>query len=463
MGSRGLRQGFLGCMLALSGACGDSGDDAPPNPPPAGTTPGGAGTTPTAGQGQAGSTMAGRAGSIATGGGMSGGGAGSTAAGMSGGGAGTTVPAGDGAPMCPGTGTALTGACRTNANGVYALKTEVDVWWPSIGDPPVMDPGRGKITIWLKGELSGVCEDGTAGVGKMSACGADVPPFVSDVTCNAYKLVFPDSLWDSPMMPTFDTTGSTNGFTPGSVLDIAKATGLVGIIIDNKDTAPWPTAAQTADITCTVDGMPKMGEACFPDHDGDGNPGVTVDMKVGGNFRENGCGFDLTGEYPNGRPFSFRGAPPSTLDGGLAGGGEKGGRRASKFFIGLRNTLGGGGAIGADCASGMGPATADRIESRVWDCMLDPNNDNDADPATGGAALEPCMPAEAEFVDTNSPVYNVLAKDATPPASVDIPQTQKDNGLMFDRSASMGPQGFVKRLGNPGQNFTCADVRAALP
>ena len=82
-------QGFLGCALALSGACGDSADDGT-NPPPAGTG-GGAGTSQsTAGSmAHAGTTAStagsgGRAGSTQTGGG---------AGGMSGGGAGTMATA----------------------------------------------------------------------------------------------------------------------------------------------------------------------------------------------------------------------------------------------------------------------------------------------------------------------------------------------------------------------------------
>lgn len=448
MGSKGLLRGVLGCALAIAGACGGETGDEGGNSN-AGTTAHAGGTGQTTGgtgtPGNAGRTGGG-SGTSGTGSMMSGG-TGSTPMGGMSGGAGTTAPAADGAPMCQGTGTALTGACRTNANGVYALKTELDVWWPSVGDPPVMDAGRGKITIWLKGDLSDVCEDGKGGKGIMHACGADVPPFVSDLTCDAYKLEFPDSLWDSPMMPTFETTGSTNGFTPGSVLDIAKATGLVGIMLNDTE-GPWPTAAQTATVACKdAAGATKMGQDCFPDHDGDGKPGVTVSMRTSGMYMDKGCGgFNSA--------FMFRGAPPSVADGALAGGGAGGGRRASKFFIGLRNTLGGGGPIGDDCASGNGDAIGERIESRVWDCELDPASTDGGDTA--------CTSEEAVFVDTNSPVYTILQKDGTPPANIDLPETQKSNGLMFDRTPSVGPKAWVKRLGNPGANISCADVRAAF-
>jgi hypothetical protein len=63
----------------------------------------------------------------------------------------------------------------------------------------------------------------------MHACGAVLPPFVNDTLCEAYQLNFPDALWDSPKMPTFMTTGTTDGFTPGSTLSIAEAIGLVGV------------------------------------------------------------------------------------------------------------------------------------------------------------------------------------------------------------------------------------------
>src|SRR5262245_5646790 len=160
MSSKRLWQVFLGCAVVAGGACGDSGDDGNPpsggagmNQPGAGSGQPGAGSgqpqggsnSPKAGTGGSSTMQAGRSGA-----GMSGG-SGTTGAGTTGGG-GTVAPGGGGAPMCPGPGTALTGECRKNANGVYALKTEIDVWWPQVGDPPVMDPGRGKITIWLMGE-----------------------------------------------------------------------------------------------------------------------------------------------------------------------------------------------------------------------------------------------------------------------------------------------------------------------
>jgi len=138
-----------------------------------------------------------------------------------------------------------------------------------------------------------------------------------------------------------------------------------------------------------------------------------------------------------------------------AGGGAGGGIRTKEVYVGLLTTLGGTGKIDDGCMSGMGDGMApeDAIKSRVAKCSVDPTTLPDGDMDHPDNA---CSGDEATFVDENVPNYHVLQKDQAPP-SLDYP-----NGMKVDPTASTGPQSAVKRLGDPGKTFTCADVRAAF-
>ena len=320
-------------------------------------------------------------------------------------------------------------SCKPTAEGIYAVKTTIDVWWEDDADPPLVDPGRANIVVHLMGEITGVGDDGM-GEGVMKGCGTQLPVFKSDANCDAFQIEFPDAIWDEPTMPTFTTAGMTSGFDPGDILTIAKATGLVGIDLSDPSGA-WPTPAQTGTVGCSA----GSGEVCFPDHDGDGNPGITVRMvKRGTNLTQNGCGgFDL--------PFVHRGAPLDAL-GAL----DDNGVKAEILHIGVRTILGGGGAIACDCMSGAGESTAEALDSRVWGCV----RTDDA----------PCDAAQAAFVDESAPNYNILNKGETVPDSV---MTLAGSSDVIDRSPSIGPISEVLRLGDLGESYSCADVRTALP
>ena len=309
-----------------------------------------------------------------------------------------------------------------------------------------MDPARDTITIYLMGEIKDVCDDGK-GKGIMRACGSQLPPFTSDVTCDAYQLEFADAIWDKPDMPTFETVGSTSGFDPGAILSIAQVAGLVGIKLNAG--AAFPTSTETGTFACEG----AMGLGCFPDQDGDGFPGVTVSLKTGSEYKPSGCGLGGANAY------TYRGSPTS-LDVGAAGG-TGSGVRAAQVHVGLSTMLGGAGTIAADCASGKGDAMApeDAIKSRVASCKVDPASLPSGDTAH---ANNDCDSTEAQFVDDNVPNYHVLQKDEMPPAGsmLNWPLSKAGSELM-PATASKGPLSAVVRLGDLGGTFTCADVRAA--
>jgi len=320
-----------------------------------------------------------------------------------------------------------TGECKTKAPGIYAMKTEVDVWYmDELNDPPLFDPGRSKITIYFRGTLSDVCEDGSGGKALMHPCGTRLPPLYADANSGVIQIEFPDDLWEKKDIPDYPTTGSATGFGVGDTLKIAKTVGLVGIDLMTPD-APWPTYDKTTMFACTK----GTGMACFPDMDGDGKPGVTVNIKT--------TGTPPNAPYMSLAPWAYIPAPTS-IGAALVNGG------ATKVYIGLRTRLGGSGKIGADCASGVGSAEAENFESRAINCVT-----------TNGAD---CTLDEAEFVDKNNPLFHVLQVGQTPPANWKHARAEADATL--DRSPSKGPQSSVVRLGDLGGTKTCADVRATM-
>jgi hypothetical protein len=312
------------------------------------------------------------------------------------------------------------------------MKVDIDVWFMDENNPqPLYDPGRGLISVFLKGELTDICEDGSGGVGVIQTCGDQIPPLLVDATCKVIQIVFPDEMWEKPGMAKIMTTGSSTGFNPEDVLTFAKAAGVYGIELKDP-TVKWPTYMETAGFACAS----GTGAKCFPDHDGDGNTGITVKLKQDGT--------PAPGRYtcPLGDR-TYIPAPVDTLQAALDPGAG-----AVETYIGLRSALAGGGKIGPDCKSGSGPAQADGFESRLIDCKL----------ANGSK----CTVANANFVDQNLPNFHVLGVGQMPPANWKHPRAEAD--AMLDRTPSKGPRGSLVRLGDPGTPTTCEQVRkAAFP
>jgi hypothetical protein len=345
--------------------------------------------------------------------------------------------------------------CAEEAEGWFAIKTVIDVWWQGT---PVRDPGRGDIEVYLLGRLEEVCSDGSNGKGTIKACGTVLPPFTSDVACDAFQIEFPNELWESDKMPRYTTTGSTTAFEPGGLLTLNSALGLVGIdLMDSEQDTPggFPTAQETTSFGCDwEDGSMHTGKECFPDHDGDGHPGVTIRLRTDG---ANYVGPYDTGKCTSGADYKYRGAPTSADI--TAGGGAGGGVRAQYVRIGLRTKLGGAGEIGPDCMSGVGDSQANYLDSRAWECLVDPASLPEGD--TTHPENKCIEGVEDVFVDENVPVYQVLAKDAVPGDSM-VPAGWLLAGRDIDKAPSVGPRSALVRLGSLADTEpSCEMVRTA--
>jgi len=320
--------------------------------------------------------------------------------------------------------------------GVFGARARVDVSWGgrSGGLVGLTDDGRAQIEIYLRITVDSL-EANNEMVGQVTPCGVVLPPFYSTTLCESYDPIFPDAMWDSPTMPSFPLLGAYQCLNPGCALTLSAQTTLLGVELDNPE-APWPTAQETPTMTCAS----GMGVDCFPDHDDDMLPGLSIELLTTGNAPPGGVGCNDM--------YKFNGAPLSANLAAIFGGTK----RTDHVLLGVRTKLGGTGHIAGDCNSTVGAGIAEFVQSRAWGCLVQPGTSNFPDPPAGTG--ESCTPAEAAFMDENLPIYRVLAVGERPDPALKV----------SDTSASLGPLMSMVRLGAPGQDVACAAVRnAAYP
>ena len=119
------------------------------------------------------------------------------------------------------------------------------------------------------------------------------------------------------------------------------------------------------------------------------------------------------------------------------------------MLLGTRTKLGGSGKLSTDCNTITGSGTAQFAQSRAWGCFVQQGTANW--PATPAGPNQPCTGDEAQFLDENMPIYNIL----------NVGEKPDSNLTVRDTSVSKGPLMSVVRLGAAGANFTCSDVRNA--
>jgi hypothetical protein len=318
------------------------------------------------------------------------------------------------------------------AGGVFGVKAVVDVSWGgrSGGLVGLTDDGRAPIEIYLRVEAIALKANNEL-EGTIRPCGVVLPPFYSTTLCESYDPKFPPEMWDSPTMPSFPLIGSYQCLNPGCSVTLAAQTTLLGIELSNPE-APWPTPQQTPVLPCAS----GTGVGCFPDHDSDMLPGLSIELATGGTAPPGvGCG----GQY------SFTGAPLSADIAAIFGGV----RRSDHILLGVRTKLGGTGRLSEDCNAATGAGIAEFVQSRAYGCVVQPGTaDFGGQPALDG---ESCTAAQAAFMDENLPIYRVLAAGETPDPMLNV----------VDEGQSDGPLFSMVRLGRAGDAVTCQAVRDA--
>jgi hypothetical protein len=284
--------------------------------------------------------------------------------------------------------------------GSYALRITVDAAWNGRpgGLAALTDDGRGKIQIYLLVRVDDV--DAASGELRTAGrvCGVTLPPFYSSTLCESYQPLFPETIWESPYLPSPNIGGRYECAADGCVMSVWPTTYLFGIRLGNSED-PWPTAQQTRYLRCPD----REDENCFADDDVDGQPGITVLMATEGMAEPLGAC----------RGYSIRGAPLSDSIGAIFGGV----RRADRLNVGIRARVGGSVRFGADCASATGSAVVEYVNSRADGCRVQPGTYDLGGLAGPAGENDPCRPEEANFIDLSMPVYQVLGAGESPGAA----------------------------------------------
>lgn len=327
---------------------------------------------------------------------------------------------------------------RCNPLGVYAVRIDSDVYWGARteGLAALVDAGRGFIRVELLITVPGVDAEGAFVNGGARPCNVELPVFFSSLLCEAYASYFAESIWESPLLPVFPVTGRYTCTDTACEAAFHSETTLLGIDLFGPD-GDWPLAEQSPELECPAGSRAD----CFPDHDGDSFPGVTVRLYTDNTPRSEIC---ILGGMPVG-VFTNRAAPlnanPTAIFDGV--------RRTDRIHLGTRTRFGGVASIGDDCNSGTGPAFADYFETRAFGCGIEPGTADWPGPVAGPD--EACDEAQRLFMDQNLPLYYVLDPGEVPPADFLVP----------DMTPSRGPRAAFVRLGDPDGDYSCADVRAA--
>jgi hypothetical protein len=338
-------------------------------------------TTGTGGSGSSSNTtgsMASSSASTTTTGTMAGTGGGSStgsSTGSSMAGTGGAATTGTGGAAATGTGGAAT-AASTGAGGSSACPTPASQTVATHITMAVTWPGTigieagsGTVHIWT---LSTQMFNGNSITGTGRPCGSLIPDLKATPLAGGMMIgnTIPDAAWESPSMPVSMITGTHGGFDVGSTVTIDKNATVVGATMPNPLTDVWPmsyTGLMTAD------------------HDADSKPGITAIPKTA-------PGFQL---------------PPVNLFMNP---------KADRLYLATRSILSLSGTRDT-CDTVTGTALMEKFDNHVVGCRIQNGGD--------------CMPAEANFVDTNRTVFVI--------------------GTATYKAMTL-PAGA-----------TCADARAALP
>jgi hypothetical protein len=187
--------------------------------------------------------------------------------------------------------------------------------------------------------------EGTALTGRSSPCGSTLPPLALTVLVGGgMSLVeIPTTIWDSPSLPNFASSGTLSGWSTGSTLKTNPSTTLIGSSMADPEAA-WPKAY--------TDVMPV-------DTDGDHNPGIASIPRMGGGYNP----------------------PPVSIVG----------PHAQRIDITSRTSLALDGALGS-CTELSGAARLERLDSHVLGCERDDG--------------QPCTAAQTDFLDDNRTLYS---------------------------------------------------------
>jgi hypothetical protein len=234
-------------------------------------------------------------------------------------------------------------------DGRYAVRVAFDVSWVGtefFSVVPIVMNGDGELSFVVLMELQ------TKSPGQLDArfrtCAAVVPEFVATISGEHYQARFDSAVWDAPTMPVFTSTLKTSCLEAGCTLKGDPTYALIGSAL-SPASATWPATAAAGS---------------WPDHDGDGNPGVAAYM-LG----------------PSDGQYAY---PPVDIFSS---------RRARDLMLGLRVVLGIDGVLDS-CDEAHGATPQGSIHSRAVGCE-------------SGTRPTRCTASELSFLNDNLPAWTV--------------------------------------------------------
>jgi hypothetical protein len=308
--------------------------------------------------------------------------------------------------------------CGAALAGSYGVRVELDVYVQDEASASEHDPGRGRASVLLRAEIDRARDDASAEV-TLQLCGLDLPARFAYASSSVTQLQLPNEIWDRSSMPVW----KSRMHAENDQLQLEAFPVLLGIALREPGDA-WPSFDQTPAFDC---GMTE----CFPDHDGDGQPGLSFGVQTQGDVDD--APYPACADWQLRAPSTDNHAWSSTAD-----------TDASELLVGLRTALQLSPRFDATCTQADGYARAADIMTRALACEL-----------TDG---QPCSPGQATVIDERAPIFHVLEAGETPPESFRDSRSFVNEAL--DRSPSAGGQVTLRRLPDAAAN--CKAVRATF-
>lgn len=301
---------------------------------------------------------------------------------------------------------------RCDGAGRYALKLSLDVDWDSTAG--FLEAGRGRADVYALLSVDRVDPQTRAVTASARVCGVDLPVLEAAGGCASYQYHFDDALWDRPTLPELPLSGMYACDTTDCNLQLDPASYVLGLHLDNPS-APLPDAGVTMGLE-------------FPDDDGDGQPGVTVDVVTQASMpmANSQCAYP-SGWTQNAAPDMNQAQMPTW-----------------RLLVGARAQLMAAVGLGADCRVDRASGTVQSLDLRAAGCGYQPGSD----PSSANAS---CAEEWRGAIDQSMPQYHVLATGETPGPSM----------TMRDGAPSQGTVVQAVKL-EPSAMVGCRDVRATM-
>jgi len=148
------------------------------------------------------------------------------------------------------------GACPAKSSFTLGVHMTIPVSWPATLGTAA---GSGNFELW---NLHHFTLSGATLTGTLSPCGSELPPLTFSALIGGGKTIleFPDSVWDSPALPDFESDGSLDAWAPGGTMKLLPSVSLAGLTMQDPNAA-WPSS---------YTGITPV------DADQDGHPGITA-------------------------------------------------------------------------------------------------------------------------------------------------------------------------------------------